>query len=401
MAYSVGLTLYSIAARREMRPAQPRPMRPAGRLIWLHAPSDESLPGMTELARRLIDEDGLAVLLTCAVDAAAFPADRDFVVQRAPTDFQAEVRDFLNYWSPELVLCAEGELRPVLLHEAAARKIPVLMAEGRLPHLMSDRDGWYPGLVKGALAEFRRLYLVDSAAGRAFRKAGADPGRIRIVGKLEKAPISLPYLEAERASLAELLAGRPVWLAMSVPQDEEDAIITAHRNGLAQSHRLLLILVPQDPDRAAALTERMERDEGWQVARRSEEQEPSQNIEVFVPDQGGETGLWYRLAPVTFLGGSLQGQGCFNDPMEPATTGSAILFGPKTGVHRSAYARLGSALAARMVATVDDLTLGLSDLLSPDRAARQAHAAWEVISEGAGVTEALLAHIREIMDGAA
>jgi 3-deoxy-D-manno-octulosonic-acid transferase len=398
MAFSVGLTLYNLAARRDQRPAEDRPMRPDGRLVWLHAPGAESLSGMAELGRHLVEEDGLTVLLTSGHPA---PSKDGLVLQPAPQDNPAEMREFLNYWSPVLIICAEGEVRPVLLHEAAQRNVPVLMVEARLPHLMADRDGWYPGLIRSSLAEVKHIHVVDTAAERAFRRAGADPMQLRISGRLEKAPIVLPYLEPERASLAGLLAGRPVWLAMSVPEAEEEAVIAAHRHALALSHRLLLILVPQDLSRAAALTERIEQGEGWQVARRSAEEEPDPTVEVFIPDQPGEIGLWYRLAPVTFLGGSLLGQGCHADPMEPATTGSAILFGPQTGVHSRAYASLGSALAARMVGSAEDLAVGLADLLSPDRAARQAHAAWEVVSDGSEVTTALLAAIRSLVESPA
>lgn len=397
MAYSVGLTLYNMSARREVRVMGDRPMRPAGPLIWLHAPSAESLPGMAELGRRLVEDDGVAVLLT-APDLAP---QTGLVVQEAPPDIPADLREFLNYWSPSVIVTAEGEVRPALLHEAAARKLPVLMVEGREPRLMADREGWYPGLIRAALADCVQIHLTDATAHRVFRKAGADASQLRITGKLEKAALNLPYLEAERAALAGLLAGRPVWLAIAVPQAEEDAIITAHRQALALSHRLLLILVPQDLDRSTVLADRLEQSEGWQVARRSLEEEPDPEVCVFIPDQPGETGLWYRLAPVTFLGGSLLGEGCSRDPLEPATTGSAILFGPRTGPHRAAYARLGPSLAARMVASVEDLSNGLSDLLSPDRAARQAHAAWEVISEGTEVTEAILTAIRVLLDGAA
>lgn len=397
MAYSVGLTLYNMAVRRTARPPVSRPMRAAGTLVWLHAPSLESHSGMAELGRRLVEDDGIAVLLT-SPDTTPI---KGFVLQSAPPDIPADLREFLNYWSPEVILTAEGEVRPALLHEAAARKLPVLMVEGREPRLLADRDGWYPGLIRAALLECSQIHLVDTAAHRAFRKAGANVAQLQITGKLEKSAIVLPYLEAERAALAGLLAGRPVWLAIAVPQSEEDAVIAAHRQTLALSHRLLLILVPEDLGRAAILADRLEQTEGWQVALRSREEEPDPEVGVFIPDQPGEIGLWYRLAPVTYLGGSLLGQGCNRDPLEPATTGSAILFGPRTGFHRSAYARLGSSLAARMVGSVEDLAVGLSDLLSPERAARQAHAAWEVISEGTEVTEAILTAVRHILDGGA
>ncbi len=397
MAFSVGLTLYNMVHGRTAGPPTDWSPRPAGRLVWLHAPSADSLSGMSELGRRLADEDGVTVLLTLSGVAEGPPAP--MVSTKAPADSAAEVRAFLNHWAPELILLAEGEMRPALMHEAAVRKLPVLLVEGRSPRLLHGRDRWYPGLMRACLSSVHSASLLDAAAARDFRKAGLNPERMRVGGRLESSPLPLPYLEAERAALAALLAGRPVWLAMSVPPDEHEAVIAAHRLALGQSHRLLLILVPQDPGQAAELARRLEADEGWQVARRGAEQEPDPDIEVFIADQPGEAGLWYRLAPVTYLGGSLVGPGCIDDPLAPATTGSAIIYGPLSGEHGQTCARLGAALGARMVASAPDLGLALTDLLSPDQAARQAHAAWGVVSEGAELSAALLTQIRALMDG--
>ena len=145
---------------------------------------------------------------------------------------------------------------------------------------------------------------------------------------------------------------------------------------------------------------RIEAATDWRVALRSRDQEPDTETEVYIPD-AAEYGLWYRLAPVTFLGSSLSGQGCARNPMEPAALGSAILYGPRSGAYGLAYGRLGAARAARMVGSGSDLTLALGDLLSPDRAARQAQAAWAIASEGAEVTERVLNLIRDILDGVA
>ncbi|MGQ0609714.1 MAG: 3-deoxy-D-manno-octulosonic acid transferase [Paracoccaceae bacterium] len=397
MAFSVGLTLYNMVHGRPAGPPADWPPRPAGRLVWLHAPSGESVSGLAELGRRLAEEDGVTVLLTLSGTGEGPPPP--MLSPAPPADSAAEVGAFLNHWAPDLILLAEGEMRPALMHEAAARKLPVLLVEGRSPRLLHGRDRWYPGLMRACLASLHSASLLDDAAARAFRKAGLDPERMRVGGRLESTPLPLPYLEAERAALAALLAGRPVWLAMSVPPAEHEAVIAAHRLAQGQSHRLLLILVPQDQGQAADLARRLEADEGWQVARRGAEQEPDPDIEVFIADQPGEAGLWYRLAPVTYLGGSLAGPGCIDDPLAPATTGSAIIHGPLSGDHDRTCARLGAALAARMVASAPDLGHALTDLLSPDQAARQAHAAWGVVSEGAELSEALVTQIRALMDG--
>ncbi len=397
MAYSIGLTLYNLAARPPVAPAPQRPARPGGTLVWVHVASADSLGSMLELVRHLIEDDGVGVLLTLP---PGLTAPTEALVDRAPLDFPRPVQDFLDHWKPDLAIFSEGELRPALIHDAVQRKLPLLMVEARAPHLMPDREGWFPGLVKSSLLAFRRILSLDDAAARALRKAGADPERLQIAGRMEERSAALPYVESDRAALARALATRPVWLAADVAEAEESTIIATHREVLKLAHRLLLILAPQDAARAVALSQRMEAEEGWRVACRLSEQEPDTETEVYVVEGGAEYGLWYRLAPVTFLGGSLEGAGCARNPMEAAAMGSAILYGPRSGAFGGAYGRLGAARAARMVGSAGDLTMALGDLLAPDRAARQAQAAWTISSEGAEVTGRVMEMIRNILDGA-
>lgn len=395
MAASLGLTLYNLGQRREPGEGQERPPRPAGRLVWLHAPGEGLVSPMRALARRLADEDGHPVLLTAPGPLAPLPG---VVVQPPPPDSPVEARAFLDHWKPEIALFAGGQLRPAVMHEAADRQIPMLVVNGKAPAFLRERDGWYPGLMRSALGRFKAIMAVDEAAARAFRKGGAALSSVAVMGRMEEDAVVLPAPEGERTSLARLLTARPVWFAAGVTETEEDAVLQAHRMALQHSHRLLLILVPEDPARAAPLAARLEA-EGWAVAQRALEEEPEPDIEVLLADAPAEYGLWYRLAPVTFLGGSLMGKGPTRNPMEAAALGSAILHGPRTGTSGPIFGRLGAARATRAVASATDLGDALGDLLSPDRAARLAQAAWSVASEGAEVTDSILTRIRAIMDG--
>ncbi len=388
MAISLGRRLYNLTGRRDAPGEVDWPKRPAGRLIWLDGAQPASMPGLDALSNRLIEEDGFEVLRTGAAGAPI----------SAPGENIAEVRDFLDHWQPEFLLMSGGELRPTLLHELEARGIAVALVEAREPTLMRGRDGWYPGLLREAARALHTVFALDETAARAWRKAGV--ASVERAGRLEEPSAALPCQEAERASLAGLLASRPVWLAAAVPESEEAAVIAAHRAAVGSTHRLLLILVPQHAERAEALAQHMEDVEGWMVGQRRLEQEPEVDVEVYVPDSAQEYGLWYRLAPVTYLGGSLSGEGANRNPMEAAALGSAILHGPRTGDFGLAFGRLGAARATRAVAAPADLAVALDELLSPDRAARLAGAAWAVASEGAEVTEQVMALIRRVTDAA-
>ncbi len=400
MAYPLGLTLYNLASRPAVSGpglgADLRPARPRGPLVWLHAPGEEGLPALQELARHLIEDDGVAVLLTTSHSLHARPDGA--LVQPPPPDSPRDAQMFLDHWKPEVVVFSDGELWPAMVHECTLRKLPLLMVNARAPRLQPGREGWYPGLIKSTLLAFRHILMLDDAAARAFRKAGADPAALRVTGRMEEASAVLPHVERDRAALAAQMATRPIWLAADVCPSELPHVIAAHRVALQLAHRLLLILVPTDAASSAALAEKLETDEDWHVAVRRNDQDPDPEVQVYIVD-ASEYGLWYRLAPVTFLGGSLDGTGSARNPMEPAAHGSAILYGPRPGLYGLACGRLGAARAARMVASGDDLAGALGDLLSPDRAARQARAAWAVASEGAEVTEQVMTMIRTIMDG--
>lgn len=392
MALSLGRRLFNLGARRDDVAPAVWPPRPPGQLVWCHAPLAETAGGLAELARRLIDEDGLGVLLT---GAATRP---DGVLSATmPRDNPREIRAFLDHWRPELIVLSDGEIRPALLFEAQERRIPVIACDAPAPWLSKAREGWFPGLLRGAVPTLTHVFALDESAARAWTKAGAP--RVEPVGRMEEMAALLPCHEGERAAMAAVLAARPVWLAVAVPEAEEDAVIAAHRAALRLTHRLLLILVPQSPGRVDTLAERLEAAEDWQVARRGAEEDPEAEIAVYLPEDDHELGLWYRLAPVTFLGGSLAGEGAIRNPLEPAALGSAILHGPRPGPHGAIFGRLGAARGARAVGSAADLAEVLPDVLAPDRAARLAQAAWSVATEGTEVTERVLTRIRALLEG--
>ncbi|MGL4238938.1 3-deoxy-D-manno-octulosonic acid transferase, partial [Tabrizicola sp.] len=217
MAPSLGLTLYNLGQRRDPGADPSRPPRPTGRLAWLHAPSADAGRSILPLARRLVEDDGLSVVLTCP---AELPPRDGIMIQRPPTDTPQEARQFLDHWKPEIAIFGEGEIRPAALHEAAQRRLPLLLVDGRAPWLPRERDRWYPGLMRAALSTFRHILAVDEASARAFRKAGAALSTVAVTGRMEEGSAAMPCLEAERAALARLFTARPVWFAVSLPEAE-------------------------------------------------------------------------------------------------------------------------------------------------------------------------------------
>lgn len=398
MAYSLGLTLYNLANRAAVASEVDRPPRPAGALVWLHAPGPDSSAQMTGLAAKLEEDHGLNILLTSPTPPTL--RHSGILWQPIPEDNTAEARAFLGHWKPDLIAFAEGELRPALLHEAHERRIPVALVDARSPTILRGREGWWPGLQRGLLGSFSAILAVDSTAARAFRRAGADPTTVQVTGRMEYPSAVLRCSEPERSALAALLHTRPVWFVAGLPEAEENAVIAAHRSALKLAHRLLLIVSPQDPARIPALAARMEQDEGWTIACRLREEEPESDVQVLITEPETELGLWYRLAPITYIGGGLTQGGIARDPMEAAALGSAIIHGPRGGQFGAALGRLASASATCLVADANDLASVLGELLAPDRVARLAQLAWVVESDGAEATERTVTALCKLIEGA-
>lgn len=404
----LGRTLYNLGAHP---PPEPPPgdalPRPAGTLAWLHAPGPAVLPQMIALARRLREEDGIAVLVTHpnagrkagGRPIAAPPVADDLVIHATPpVDQGASVRAFLDHWRPDIAILAAGEVRPALALEARRRRLPLMIVEAHVPHLPAGRAGWYPGLMRSSLEAFGRIMVMDERAVRSFRKAGAPQGIIHVAGRMEQPSTALPCREEDWLALAAMTAARPIWFAAAVPPEEEAAILAAHRVTLGFAHRLLLVVMPEDAahgEKAALAAER----EGFTVARRVQDEPPLARVEVLIAPDPAEIGLWYRLAPVSFLGGSFGTRGMRRNPLEAAALGSAIMHGPEAGSHRVAVARLDGAGAAAPVPEPEMLGGVLDELLAPDRAAQLARAAWAIASEGAEATEMVMDHVHALLDG--
>lgn len=388
--------------RRRGRSAErglpPPPPRPPGALVWVHCPEAARIGAMIALSDRMAADGGerLSFLLTSpGLAPAAAPGivgTAQVLMQPAPPEQRGALRAFLRHWAPDLLLWMHGDLRPVTLIEADRAGVPRMMIDADASAIAARPGAWLPGLTRALLGPFETVLANDEEAAARLRRLRVPEERIEVAGALDAGTLALPCNERERRDLAQTLGTRPVWLAVEPPLAEVEALAAAHRQASRRAHRLLLILVPADPAQGAAAAEQL-RAAGFVTALRSEGAEPEEATQVYVADSVNEMGLWYRLAPVSYLGGTLAG-GAGRNPFEAAALGSAVLHGPMTEPHGGSYARLERAGASCPVRGAADLGAAVETLLAPDRAAAVAHAAWDVTSSGAEVTNRVMELIR-------
>ncbi len=309
--------------------------------------------------------------------------------QFAPADSEGSVMRFLDHWHPEIGVVIGEPARPNLLAKAKARGVVLYHVAG---HREVDAK-----LRKSPtfLNLFETCFAASASDANLLRSALKQKGpRVEITGPLSDTVYALPCNEAECSDLAKLLGGRPVWLAAEVGGMEVDIVAAAHRKAFKSAHRLLLILVPKRGEDADAITVNLE-EAGWRVARRSNLEEPDAEVQIYVADTDDELGLWYRLAPASFIGGSLQNNIEPSDPFHAAALGSAVLTGPNHGQNPSRFRQLEAHGASIPVRNAEELGEAVVTLLAPDKAASLAQAGWAATTESAHVVERLAEVIGE------
>ena len=356
--------------------------------IWCNAGNGARGPALLQILRRLTEaERRLRIVLTASrgvILPDSLPA-RVEVCPR-PVDLRQTTDRFLAEWAPRLALFAGMDFLPSAVPACSAAEVDLILLDARVDLRGGLRRRLADLRLRARIRHFDHIFAASAEDALTLRRMGAERGRVEVLGPLEEGAPALPCNEAERSNLADLLAARPVWVAAGILVDEFDAIEPAHRAASRLSHRLLLIVVPDRPEEGPGLAARF-RSRGWTTGLRSEGDEPDPDVQVYVADAQGELGLWYRLAPVSFLGASLSWPGGGHDPYAAAALGSAIITGPYMHRHGEAAARLLDGGACQRVEDSDALGVAVTALLSPDRAAQQANRAWEIASQGAEASD--------------
>lgn len=335
-------------------------------------------------------ERPIACLVTPIDETPLVPSVTQAVIhQFAPADSEGTVKRFLDHWSPDIAIVIGRPARPRLLGDAAKRGIPLFyVAATRVTDAAPRRLPTYFPL-------FEKCLTSSASETNTLRQQFSKiKDRIETTGPLTDTVYALPCDTSECDALAACLGGRPVWLAAEADAKEIDLVEAAHRKAFRSAHRLLLILVPKQSANAEGIAHRLEK-QGWRVARRSANEEPDSDTQVYVADTDGELGLWYRLAPASFIGGSTVPGVEPADPFAAAALGSAVLHGTNRGTNSTRFDALAANGASIEVFDADDLGDAVITLLAPDKAASLAQAGWAVTTESAHVVERLAEVIEE------
>ncbi len=372
--------------------------RPDGPLVWLHGASVGEGLTLLPIAQAVrAGRPGAAVLITHGTRAAAQliaarkPAGA--IGQFAPLDLPSAVGRFLDHWRPDVGVFVESELWPNLILGAKARGARLALVSAKLS--ASSLRGWRraPGAARAVLGAFDLVLVRDAAAARDLESLGA---RVDGVADLKLGAEPLPVDPDEVAATAADLGGRAVILAASTHPGEDALILQAFGDAGGAGRRALLIIVPRHVERGAEI-EALARAAGVSVGRRSEGARAG-DLDVYIADTLGELGLWYRLARLAVIGGSLVAGGAGgHNPFEPARLDCPFVAGRHVDAW-PAYADLAAAGASRLMAPEDLAGVMVEAIDRPQGLAPMAERARAFVAAGDAAAWGAIPRILALLD---
>jgi len=376
------------------------------RSLWLHAASVGEVQAAAGLVRALDERcPGAPLVITTMTPAGAARAKALLAALRAggeadvrflPLDLPGAVHRFFDRVAPRLGIIMETELWPNLFRECRRRRVPLVLASARLSERSARRYDRMRRVFEPTLAACALIAAQSEADAKRFLRLGAPPAAVRAVGNI-KFDLEVPAAAAERGRLLRerYAGGRPMWVAGSTHDGEEQAALAAHALVRRAHPEALLVLAPRHPPRFREVGAMLERRQ-VAFARRSAQLSPA--IEVLLLDTLGELLDLYAAADVVFVGGSLVPVGGHN-LLEPAALGRPILTGPHHFNSPQIARLLRERNAVEVVHDARELGERVSELIAqPSARTMMGARARAVVEENRGALDRLVALIAPLLE---
>lgn len=360
--------------------------------IWIHAVSlGESIAAEPIIKKLIADYPNERILITNTT-----PTGREFIEKKFgdqvhncyfPYDLPGYWERFFSKVSPKILLLIETELWPNLLKILHEKKIPSMLINARLSQRSKDKYGNFAKISKSMLNNLGLIVAQTEDDARRFAALGKDPKQIKVTGSM-KFDLSIPEGLAEKSAEFKktVLGERPIWIAASTHDGEEQYILNVHQQVLKTIPNALLMLVPRHPERFDSVKSLCEK-EGLKVVTRSSGQNCSPETNVFLGDTMGEMMLFYGACDAAFVGGSLVATGGHN-LLEPAALKKPGLTGPYVFNFQVITDGLVKAGGAVMVQEPAALTTEVLKLLQDaDYRKQMGEAGYQVVEKNRGALE--------------
>ena len=301
--------------------------------VWLHAAS----VGEVQAAKAIIPEirrelGDITIILTTMTLTGKRVAERQIEPRvrcyLAPLDIPGIVELAISRIKPDIYICIETELWPVLLTALSQRKVFVGMLNGRISSRSYEKYKKLGNFISEVIRRFDRMAVISDKDRDKYLSIGALPDSIIVEGNV-KYDIS-PRVDAEMVLLNFRnflsLTSEKVFIAGSTHNDEELQLLRLYTNH-SLAAETLFIIVPRHIERLESLENLMEENSiDYHLFSNLKAGAQPRKHSMILVDTMGDLADLYGVADYIFCGGSLVNKGGHNI-MEAAIWDKAVFYG--------------------------------------------------------------------------
>ncbi|MCG9597803.1 lipid IV(A) 3-deoxy-D-manno-octulosonic acid transferase [Vibrio sp. Isolate25] len=367
-------------------------------VIWIHAVSVGEVIAASPLIKKIHQaQPNAKILVTTTTPTGAKQAEnlKEYAEHRyMPLDFTWAVKTFLKTVRPKQLIIIETELWPNTLIAVSKQNIPITIANARL----SDKSFRGYTKIKPLFDSFSpalsQVICQHKDDAKRFEKLGIPQSKVYVSGSIKfDISISAKQLETANRLRSELGYSRPIWIAASTHEGEDEKILAAHSQVVEHVPNALLILVPRHPERFNDVM--VQCSEHFTTVRRTTKVAVTENTKVYLGDTMGEMLTLIGASDVCFMGGSLIGSKVGgHNLLEPAALSKPTLTGPSYFNFADITQQLLTANSCQIINSESDLADKIILLLqSPALRGEQGQAALNVVERNRGALEKTVQYI--------
>ncbi len=375
-------------------------------LVWFHAPSVgeglQATPVMSRLRAQHADVQQAYTYFSPSAAAFAKKVGADFE-DFLPFDTAGDMRSALDALQPSALVFSKLDVWPVLVEQAARRRVALGMISATLAEGSGRRGGIAAALSRDAYGALDAVGAIDDADAARLVEIGVRASVIRVTGdtrydqvwaRAAAAMTTAPWLERFRSRPRLTLVAGSTWSA-------DEAVLLPAWRALAAAHPgvLRLIIAPHEPTPShLAPIKSWAAASGLRCVRLDSADDAF--ADVVLVDRVGVLGELYALADVAFVGGGFHAAG-LHSVLEPAAFGAPVVFGPRFTNSRDAELLVadGGAQSVRDAAEIEAV---LRLWLAPGDSGRRRQAgacARQRVERGLGAADRATELVQSLLGG--
>ena len=367
--------------------------------IWIHAASVGEAIAIVPVIKALkqaYPEQAIVVTTTTSTGAEQVAKLGELVEHRyMPIDFAWCVRGFLKAIKPKLFLIVEKELWLNTLTCVHQQKIPTIIVNARLSERSAKRYQSFSFFTHQLLNKIDKILCLHDDDAQRFIAIGAQQHQIAVTGSI-KYDITIANTVFEHAQnlRQQLGAQRPIFVAASTHQGEDEQVLDAYQAVLQQYPDAMIIIVPRHPQRFDSVA-KLAIERGLTVHRRTDTTPIKANTQLYLADTMGEMLVMLATADVTFMGGSLVGEKVGgHNLLEPAAVAKPAITGPSFYNFEDITQQLLAAGAIEICQNSHQLAQQLVTLFNdPERQQHMGAQGQRIVIENQGAVNKTIANI--------